>query len=58
MGTGAAWPFFNRDRSGEELSLVKAAKAQDVAKCEEALKKGADVHARDQAEMGLLSCAI
>lgn len=34
--------------SGEELSLVKAAKAQDVAKCEEALAKGADVHARDQ----------
>ena len=37
------------DWSGEELSLVKAAKAQDVAKCEEALAKGADVHARDQA---------
>jgi len=60
LGTweGAAWPFFNSDRSGEELSLVKAAKAQDVAKCEEALAKGADVHARDQAEMGLLSCEI
>eukprot|EP00435_Cladocopium_sp_Y103_P010767 s1289_g2.t2 len=34
--------------SGDELSLVKAAKAQDVVKCEEALAKGADVHARDQ----------
>ena len=36
---------------------MKAAKAQDVAKCEEALAKGADVHARDQA-MGLLWCEL